>query len=280
MKKNKSLIFLIITTFLALFSFTIQNPSPSQVNEKIENTPDYKVLSILKRPLTVYTQGIFFDSTGNFLYESGGLYNESTLKKLKYPSLEVEKSIDLDNRFFAEGIAKCGNGQVFQLTWQENVILKYDMDSLEKMGSIPLDPKLREGWGLSDFDKDTLIATDGSANIFYLSCKENLKVVKTIRATLNGVPLRNLNELVYAKGFIYANVYFDKQIYKIDPSTGSVVKKYYMNALVDFERKKNTLTFSALSSGDVLNGIAYDANRDVFLLTGKRWGYFYEVKFD
>lgn len=276
--KNKSLICLLFT-LLTLFDSRLLKSLSAEVDEKIENTSDFKVLSILKRPLTVYTQGLFFDYTGKFLYESGGLYDVSTLKKLNYPSLEVEKSINLDNLYFAEGIAKCGS-TIFQLTWRENVILKYDLETLDFKGSIPMDDNMREGWGLAEFDKENLIATDGSAKIFFLDCKDNLKVNKTITVTLNGVPLRNLNDIVYAKGFIYANIYFDKQIYKIDPSTGNVVKKYYLTALVDFERKKNTLSFSALSSGDVLNGITYDANRDVFLLTGKRWGYFYEIKFD
>lgn len=279
--KNKNLLslLLITITILTLSSNISPKSDSAQVDEKIENTSDYKVLSILKRPAPVYTQGLFFDSTGNFLYESGGLYAESTLKKLNYPSLTVEKSVNLEKQFFAEGIAKCGK-RLYQLTWQENAILKFDLDSLQAEGSLDLDSKIREGWGLAEYDSESLIATDGSANVFFLSCAEQLKVLKTLPITLNGIPLKNLNALVYAKGFIYANVYFDKLIYKIDPKSGNVVKKYYMSALVDFERKKNTLTFSALSSGDVLNGIAYDAKRDVFLVTGKRWGYFYEVKFD
>ncbi len=278
MKARNSLFFIIIA-LLAVLPYALSDSDSAQVDEKIENTPEYKVEKILIRPATVYTQGLFFDTTGKFLYESGGLYNESTIKKLKYPSLVVEKSVNLGKEYFAEGIAKCGN-TVYQLTWQEKVILKYDLNSLEAEGKIPLDPKMREGWGLAEFNQETLIATDGSPNVYFLSCNENLKVVNSITITLNGVPLKNLNALVYAKGFIYANVYFDKRIYKIDPKSGNVVKTYYMSSLVDFERKKLTLTFNALTSGDVLNGIAYDAQRDMFLVTGKRWGYFYEVKFD
>lgn len=244
---------------------------------KIPNTSEYKVIKIIKRPKPVYTQGLYFDSTGKHLYESGGLYGESTLKKLKYPSLSVEYGVELNRKFFAEGIAQCGD-TIYQLTWQEKTILKYDAEDLEELGQIPLDSKIKEGWGLAQLDSETLIATDGSANIYFLDCNENLKVKRILTVELNGNQLINLNELVFAKGFIYANVYFEKQIYKINPRTGNVVKRYDMNPLVEYEINNKTLTRAALGTGDVLNGIAYDKNRDVFLVTGKRWGYFYEVK--
>jgi len=245
-------------------------------SDEITNTSEYKVLKIIKRR-PVYTQGIFFDSSGKYLYESGGLYGESTLKKLNYPSLSVENSVELESKYFAEGIAQCGE-TVYQLTWQEKVILTYDADDLEKLGQIPLDPKLREGWGLAQFNSETLIATDGSSKIFFLDCKEKLKAQRNINVTFNGNPVNNLNALVFAKGFIFANVYFEKQIYKIDSNSGKVVKRYNMGPLVEFEINKKTLSQAALGSGDVLNGIAFDINRDVFLVTGKKWGYFYEVQ--
>lgn len=251
--------------------------NPNLKKSEIPNTSGYKVLKILKRSNPVYTQGIFFDSTGAFLYESGGLYGQSTLKKLNYPSLTVESGVELEPKFFAEGIAQCGN-TLYQLTWLEKVILRYDAEDLEKLGEIALETKVAEGWGLAQFNAETLIATDGSAKIYFLDCNLKLKACRSLNITLNGNPVSNLNALVYAKGFLYANVYFEKAIYKIDANSGKVLKRYDMNPLVDYEIKKETLSLAALASGDVLNGIAYDADRDVFLVTGKKWGFFYEVQ--
>jgi len=277
--KNQLMSLLLFLLGIILLSF-IKSPTTRTTQDKIENTIGFKVLKILKRESTVYTQGLFFDSTGDFLYESGGLYDISTIKKLHYPSLEVAYAANLEKTYFAEGIAQCGK-TIYQLTWQENVILKYDSETLEALGGIPMDTKMREGWGLSEYENGLLIASDGSSNIYFLDCAKDLKVKSNITVTNeNGKALKLINELVYAKGYIYANVYFDKSIYKIDPKNGKVIKSYYMSPLVDFELRKGTLSSYALNSGDVLNGIAYDSKRDVFLITGKRWGFFYEVEFE
>lgn len=271
-----SVIFLTIARF-ALFQCTNSYSKKSSEIE-IQATMGYDILNIIKRPITVYTQGLFFDHIGKHLYESGGLYGKSTIKKLKYPSLEVEYASTLSPQFFAEGIAKCGE-TIYQLTWQENVILKYDADDLESLGRIRLDPRIREGWGFSEYKDNKLIATDGSSNIYIVSCSD-MKVKDLIKVTLNKIAVERLNDLIYANDFIYANKYFDNKIYKIDPNSGEVIKTYDMQPLIDYEIKKNTLSYYDLNMGNVLNGIAYDKNKDVFLITGKMWGYFYELKFD
>lgn len=41
--------------------------------------------------------------------------------------------------------------------------------------------------------------------------------------TAEGKPLTRLNELEVIKGYVWANVWFDDHLYKIDPVTGLVV---------------------------------------------------------
>ena len=72
---------------------------------------------------------------------------------------------------------------------------------------------------------------------------------------------------------------FCYNIYKINPSNGNVERSYDMIELINHEYKKFTLSPSRLNSGDVLNGIAYDKSNKKFVVTGKKWGYFYEVQF-
>ena len=71
--------------------------------EKIKNTEMYKVINIFPRKNpTVYTQGlIYYNKT---LFESGGLYQKSTLTHMKWPSQEIIKQINLEKKYFAEGI--------------------------------------------------------------------------------------------------------------------------------------------------------------------------------
>lgn len=42
----------------------------------------------------------------------------------------------------------------------------------------------------------------------------------------NGKSLGRLNELEMIKGYVFANVWFDNHLYKIDPHTGTVVDIY------------------------------------------------------
>jgi len=64
---------------------------------------------------------------------------------------------------------------------------------------------------------------------------------------------------------------------KIDPKSGSVLKTWNLYSLeraeYNFQKdQKGTYT------GDVLNGIAYDADKDLFFLTGKRFHLIFKVK--
>jgi hypothetical protein len=73
-----------------------------------------------------------------------------------------------------------------------------------------------------------------------------------------------LNELEYIEGEIWANIWYKKQIVRIDPSNGLVM------AAIDFE--------NLIISGDVLNGIAYDHSTKKIFITGKRWPKLFEIK--
>jgi len=242
----------------------------SQVLSEMKALKSYKAI---KRNELYYTQGLFFD-TDSTVMESGGQYGRSSLVRMKYPSMEVLKKVDLHKKYFAEGIALCG-GYVFQLTWRERVVLKYKYPELELVETASLDDKVEEGWGLTT-DGKVLYATDGSNNIYTMSC-ETLKVTKTTPVTLDAKPVHRLNEIEYVDGVIYANKYYDSNIYKIDLNSGKVIKVIDMNSLVMNELSRGTLTHNKLQNGDVLNGIAFNKNKGNFLVTGKMWGFYYEV---
>jgi len=244
----------------------------------IQNTNGYRVNKILKRNVKLYTQGLFFEDDGLSFYESGGMYGVSSINHFEFPSLKEIKSRNLEKKYFAEGIAKCGDN-IFQLTWREKKILKYKKDDFSLVQEIPLMNGMREGWGLSSFKKDLLLSTDGSNKIFVLDCLNNLEKIDILNVTYNGQYLDNLNDLIFVDGFIYLNRYHDTRIFKIDSQNGKVLKAYEMRPLVNHELQQNTLQKSSLFNGYVLNGIAYNPVNRNFLLTGKRWGHYYEVDF-
>jgi glutamine cyclotransferase len=269
-----SFIILIVSTIIYFYQKSIKENYPL-------NSPDFKILKIYNRKndSKTYTQGLMFSDDKKTIYESAGLYKESGIKQFEYPSLKLIKNQKINSNYFGEGIAKCGNF-IYQLTWREKKIIKYNKN-LEIIEEFEMDNKINEGWGLSDSNnKNELFATDGSDKIYRLDCNNNLKVISSIKVKeKNGKSIYKLNDLTYSNGFIYVNIYTDTRIIKVDLN-GLVVNKYNLNELVNYELKKGILTKSRFNYGDVLNGIAYNSKKDNFLVTGKRWGYMYEITFN
>ncbi|HEX9331724.1 MAG TPA: glutaminyl-peptide cyclotransferase, partial [Anaerolineales bacterium] len=82
-----------------------------------------------------------------------------------------------------------------------------------------------------------------------------------------------LNELECVGDSIYANVWMTNNILRINKHTGKVTGVIDASGLLTPEERAQT------GSDGVLNGIAYDPDRDVFLVTGKLWPKLFEVKF-
>jgi glutamine cyclotransferase len=76
--------------------------------------------------------------------------------------------------------------------------------------------------------------------------------------------------LEFIDGEIWANVWQTDWILRINPSTGQVTS---------FLDLKGILAPSDKTGGeDVLNGIAYDAERKRIFVTGKLWPRIFEIK--
>jgi glutaminyl-peptide cyclotransferase len=83
------------------------------------------------------------------------------------------------------------------------------------------------------------------------------------------VPVHYLNELEWADGAIWANVWMSDEIVRIDPESGRVTATYDATGLLSAEER---------ARADVLNGIAWNPERRIFYLTGKRWPRLFEVE--
>ena len=260
-----------------------ETQSDNNYPSKISNTKLYKVINIFPRKNpTVYTQGLIYYNQS--LFESGGLYYKSTLTHMEFPSQKIIKKINLENKYFAEGIASSSeNNILYQLTYKEKEILLYSFPDLNLIKKMKMPEEMREGWGLCYCEeKKEFYATDGSDKIFILNIDKNnneLKLKKIIKVTKDMRPVYQLNELITDGIYIYSNVYFSDKILKINPNNGQVMNIYDMTPLIEYEIKNGNLTSSRMNRGDVLNGIAYIPEKKSFILTGKLWNYYFEVIF-
>ena len=219
----------------------------------------FKVVKDYPHDMAAYTQGLFFHN--GTLYETTGQYGTSSIRTVNLQTGQPILNKKLNSKYFAEGSVVLGNN-LYILTWTNKVAFIYDAKTLEYKKTVGYP---REGWGLTT-DGKQLIASDGSANLYFLD--EGLKVTKKLPVTLNGRPLKNLNELEWIKGKIWANVYLTDMIAIIDPKTGKVDGAIDCAGLLPDELWT--------SATDVLNGIAVDAAGKVYL-TGKNWPKLYQI---
>jgi glutamine cyclotransferase len=69
---------------------------------------------------------------------------------------------------------------------------------------------------------------------------------------------------------IYANIFMTDLIVIISPKDGKVEGWIDLEGLLDETKLKQPV--------DVLNGIAYDKEKDRLFVTGKLWPYIFEIK--
>ena len=224
---------------------------------------EYKVKVVNEYPHDTdsYTQGLFFH--GGDLYESTGQYGSSTFRKVDLATGEALEKLDFNRKYFVEGSVVLGNN-LYILTWESKVAFIYDAATLEYKSTYTYP---REGWGLTT-DGKQLIASDGSARLYFLDGEYRLQ--RSVEVTLDGRPVRYLNELEFIDGRVWANVYTTDLIVIINPSTGAVEATVDCTGLLPAKLRD--------SRTDVLNGIAFDPVSRKTYLTGKYWKRLYEVE--
>ncbi|MEE8249678.1 MAG: glutaminyl-peptide cyclotransferase [Gammaproteobacteria bacterium] len=220
----------------------------------------YEIVATIPHEPTAFTQGLVIHD--GRLYESTGQYGESTLRRLELATGRVEKQIALSSAYFGEGITIFGE-RLYQLTWQNNLALVYDVETFDRVGAYRYDG---EGWGLTH-DGTHLIVSDGSAAIRFHN-PETFEVVRRLVVLADGQPVGSLNELEYINGEIWANLWYQDRIARISPETGAVLGWIDLSGLYPRSRR---------ASEDVLNGIAYDAETDRLYVTGKNWPWLYQI---
>ena len=262
----KRLLTLMVLLLVGIAAYSVLSQAAEATEEPTEVeilVPE--VLSELPHSTDDFTQGLVW--LDGRLFQSTGLYGESRLQELDPETGEAMREVPLEDEFFGEGLALLDD-QLIQITWREQTAFIYDLETFEQTGTFSYET---EGWGLC-YDGEYIYMTDGSP-ILYQRDPETFEVTDEIVVTLQGQPVPQLNELECVEEDVYANVWQTDYIVRIDKATGEVTGVIDARGLLTRQQR------AWLQSGAVLNGIAYNAEDDTFLITGKLWPQIFEVRF-
>lgn len=226
------------------------------------------VVRSLPHPMPGSTQGLLF-AQGS-LFESVGIYGHSEVRNFDAWTGALHARHHNNRYEFGEGLALQGD-TLLQLTWREGYAIRLTRVGFNTIG----EPWYYsgEGWGLTWMsDRQSFVRSDGTSRL-HLHNATSFTEEGTIEVRRAGVPLKFLNELEYARGNIYANLFGisaeAQHIIEINPSSGEVTAEIDMRTQCQEE---------GISFNRELNGIAYDPDEDVFYVTGKNWKKIYVVR--
>lgn len=223
----------------------------------------FRILNTYPHDPEAYTQGLFYHK--GYLYEGTGQQGASSLRMVEPETGKILQSVNLSREYFGEGIALLDE-KIYQLTWTNGTGFVYDVATFKSLNTFSYST---QGWGLTTNGKE-LIMSDGS-NLIYFREPNGFSEMHRIEVFDNNGPVKMLNELEYINGKIYANVYLTERIVIINPETGVVEGNIDMKGLLKPTERTG--------KEDVLNGIAFDPERNRVFVTGKYWGKLFQVEF-
>ena len=241
----------LVITFTFYLCFTLNGQASS-----------YQILQEKRLASLSFTQG--FAKTGSRFYLSSGGYGKSFIAVFDEDSRILNK-VFLDKTIFAEGLTVFDE-QLYLLSWKSGKLFRFQTADLSWLDSIPFDG---EGWGLTHTTTHFLLS-NGSP-IIQFKRFDNFETVKELEIRFRGAPLSDINELEFAEGYLWANVWHDDHIYQIDIDSGDVLNRWNLARIRLAQGLKHPEA--------VLNGIAYDQQTRAFWITGKLWSKRYLVRF-
>ncbi|EMS52278.1 hypothetical protein TRIUR3_12199 [Triticum urartu] len=210
------------------------------------------------------------------LFESTGLYHQSSVRKVDLQTGKVLDQHQMDGHMFGEGLTLLDD-RLFQITWLKNDGFIYDRHNFSKRESFT--HKMRDGWGLAT-DGKILFGSDGTSRLYHLD-PISLEVTKTVTVKYQDNDVSYINELEYINGEVWANVwqisrtrtfslvylsvdvkvhpgviYETDCIARVSHEDGQVASWIFLHEL------RQQLWKSGNTDIDVLNGIAWDEEND------------------
>ncbi len=247
-------------------------PAPLAAAEKcpVPKSLLFQVKNEIRRDAVGFTEGL--EVHDGALYESTGDYfGETRINRIDPKTGHVTAMMSAGKTYFGEGLTFFG-GKLYQMTYREHRVFVFD----DHMRRLPELSNPREGWGLTHNDSE-LITSDGSSSLFFLA-PQDFKTRRALPVFLRDRPVRNLNEVEYVEGTIWANVFETWNIVRISPNSGCV------EAVADLRPLRASMSAAdrkAIDADDnfVPNGIAYNPADGLFTITGKYWPMLYSGRF-
>lgn len=270
-KFMKRIFSLIVIVLLLISCKDTTNQDNSQNSTPAIAAPanlSYTVINEYPHDSSSFTEGLIW-LNGSFL-ESTGLEGHSKLLQTKLETGKIIKQQILPSQYFGEGIAVLNN-KIYQLTWKDHKVFVYDMN-FKKLAQEFEWPY--EGWGMTTDGKSLILDTGGS-NIYFVN-PETFKIERTLGVVNNNGYVSMVNELEYVDGYLYANIWMTNDIIKINAQTGLVEARADMTQLINNSHAHKDVNIAE----NFLNGIAYNAEKKTFYVTGKNWPTLFEIKFN
>lgn len=218
-----------------------------------------RVVRQLPHPERGFTQGLIISE--DTVWESSGRYGVSALRRYTLGATEVAASAALAPELWAEGICRVGTC-LWQLTWKERVALRWDAATLELAEQIRFN---REGWGICAIPTGQnpageVVTSDGSSELVRRD-PVTLEPRAVVHVRCRDKRVFWLNDLAWAGGLVWANVFGTTCIAGIDLATGEVTDVVDARAASEWHGDPEL----------VMNGIAPLRQPGELLLTGKGW---------
>ena len=222
----------------------------------------YTVVARFPHDPSSYTEGLFFRD--GLMYEGTGLEGHSALLIYPLATGVPVQSLALPPNLFGEGIVDFGPN-LYEWTWQSHLCFVYDRATLHLLRQLPYSG---EGWGMTR--TATEIVTSDGTDILRFRNPDTFRETHHVIVHNGSDRIRDLNELEFIHGEIYANLWHSDTIARISPADGRVLGWIDLTGLIpDIQR---------LTPESVLNGIAFDAAHDRLFVTGKQWPTLFEIK--
>jgi len=231
----------------------------------------YQVVNAYPHDRGAFTQGLLYSD--GLLYESTGLFGQSTLREVELESGRVLRKNRLAAEEFGEGLTLVDK-QLLQLTWTSGHGYIWDRASFNMKGQMPFHygsphaDGVHRPWGLC-YDQQQLVLSNGT-NILHFLDPHDFSALGSVAVADENGPVTFLNELECIDGKVWANVWRSEYIVVIDPATGVVTARLDLAQLHPPEQRKDPQNF--------LNGIAYNAQQQRLFVTGKRWPRLFEIE--
>ena len=145
---------------------------------------------------------------------------KSKLTKYHWPSRTKLQHTALIPQIFAEGMA-IKNNELLQLTWREHTAIVYDLHTNKPKRYLQYPEKAGDSPTMKQ-----LIMTSGNHCLQHRN-PNDFSLNKTVCLTHPKAKSWQLNDITYDQGYIYANIWYQDIIAKINPENGEVKALYH-----------------------------------------------------